>query len=282
MRRARLAALLALGHFCTGCVSRLFYYPDRTTYQTPAKYGLRHEEVWFRSGDGARLNGWFVPAVGNASGTVIHFHGNAQNMTAHFDLVRWLPRAGLNVFAFDYRGYGQSAGRPERQGIVDDSIAAIEYTRSRPDVAPNRLLILGQSLGGAMALAALAARGTEGVRAVVIDSTFYSYRTIVRDKIGQMPVLSLLKWPLSFVLTGNGHSPAHAIDRIAPVPLVLIHGTHDRVIPFRHSERLFQRAGQPKQLWLIDGGGHTDAFMRSEYRRRVVEFLRRSSSVGTM
>jgi len=274
--------VLCLGALCgcTGCVSGLFYYPDRTTYQTPARHGLRYEEVWFGSGN--RLNGWFVPAVTEPSGTVVHFHGNAQNMTSHFDYVRWLPREGFSLFVFDYRGYGRSPGKPERSGIVEDCVAAIEYVRARPGVDPDRLLILGQSLGGAMALAALASRGTEGVRAIVIDSTFYSYRAIVRDKISQMPILSLLKWPLSLVLIGNSHSPAHTIGRVAPVPLLLIHGTHDRVIPCRHGERLFERARDPKQLWLVNGGAHTDALLRRACRRVVVEFFRRGCHAKAM
>lgn len=113
-------AILALLLLSSGCASRFLYYPDHRVYQTPQRKGLRCEEVNFVSHDGTALTGWFVPATGKAIGTVIHFHGNAQNMTAHFSFVDWLPEEGFNVFTFDYRGYGRSAGAPERQGVFDD------------------------------------------------------------------------------------------------------------------------------------------------------------------
>lgn len=90
----------------TGCVNKYFYYPTAQVYQTPNQIGLPHEVVTFQSADGTKLSGWFIPAVGKPLGTVIHFHGNAQNMTAHFSFVDWLPGSGFNLFVFDYRGHG--------------------------------------------------------------------------------------------------------------------------------------------------------------------------------
>ena len=273
-RKLLLTLAIASVQLCTGCVSRLFYYPDRVVYQTPAKFGLRYRAATFRSRDGTRLRGWFVPAVGEAAGTVMHFHGNAQNMSAHFDFVRWLPERGFNVFVFDYRGYGGSEGAPERAGMVEDCAAAVEYVKSRADVDPDKLLVFGQSLGGALAVAALSEHGLKGIRAVAIESTFYSYRAIVRDKLGEVPVLSVLKWPLSFLLISDAHSPSKGIDALSPTALLLVHGTADRVIPHRHSQRLFGRAKLPKQLWLIEGAGHTEGLTMPEYREKLIRFFR--------
>jgi len=267
--------ILALFLISRWRIGQMFYYPDRTVYDTPAAHGLRFEQVSFSSQDGTRLSGWFIPAVGMARGTVIHFHGNAENMTSHFGFVSWLPAAGFNLFVFDYRGYGASAGRPDRRGVYWDSRAALEYVRSRKDLEPNRLLLLGQSLGGAQAIVVAGGSDRQGIRAVVSDSSFCSYRDIVRDKIAAMPLLSLIKTPLAQALIGNELSPADYIGRIAPVPLLLIHGTHDEVIPYSHGERLYERAGQPKTLWRIEGGGHTEALISpdSPERRRLVEFF---------
>jgi len=269
-----LTALLMVTVLCTGCASRLFYYPDSRVYGTPADAKLEYEKVTFASRDGTRLNGWFVPAVDKPLGTVIHFHGNAQNMTAHFSFVNWIPREGFNLFVFDYRGYGQSEGNPTRRGVYEDAVAAIEYARSRKDVDPDRLLILGQSLGGANAIAALGYNRFDGVRAVAIESSFYSYRQIVRETIAHIPVVSLLRWPLSFLVVGNGYSPGKVIDRLAPVPLLLIHGTSDRVIPLHHGEQLFKKADEPKQFWVIENGRHTEAFTTygRQYRQSLVKF----------
>lgn len=256
-------------------VSRMFYYPDRVVYDTPASHGLKYEPVSFPSRDGTRLSGWFVPAVGRARGTVVHFHGNAQNMTSHFAFVSWLPQAGFNLFVFDYRGYGLSEGRPGKGGLQLDSCAALEYVRSRGDLDRNRLLLFGQSLGGAQAMGAAGGGDRQGVRAVVVEATFFSYRAIVRDTIATMPLISRLAAPLSLLLTGDAYSPAAFAAAIAPVPLLLIHGTADRIIPWEHSRLLLERAGEPKQFWSVEGGGHTEAFIDpgSPYRRKLVEFL---------
>src|SRR4051812_22313310 len=97
-----------------------FYFPDRIKYDTPERARLAFEDVRFASADGTLLSGWFIPAIGEAKGTVVHMHGNAQNMTAHWGYAEWLPARGYNLFCFDYRGYGQSQGRPDPKGVFED------------------------------------------------------------------------------------------------------------------------------------------------------------------
>lgn len=258
-----------------GCVNNLFYHPDRRVYRAPESFSTHVQDVYFRSLDGTRLHGWFLPAAGVARGTVVHFHGNAQNLTAHSGYLDWLPAQGFNVFLFDYRGYGQSEGEPNRTGLRSDAIAALRYIRSRPDVDATRLVVLGQSLGGAVALDALAREGFDGIRAVALDSTFYSYRSIVRDKIKLIPILAWFRWPLSYLVVSNGQSPSATIARVAPVPLLIFHGTRDPVVPYHHAEWLFERAGEPKTLARVDGGGHTDALTRqaATFRPLLVKFF---------
>jgi len=256
----QLLFVMTLSLSCQGCVSSMFYQPDRTVYDTPDRHGLKYEQVAFRSKDGTRLSGWFIPAVGTPRGTVIHFHGNAQNMSAHFGFVSWLPAQGFNLFVFDYRGYGSSAGRPDRRGVFEDSLAALGYVAARPGIDHNRILVLGQSLGGANAIAAVGSRHHAGIRAVVIDSAFASYRGIVRDKIAAIPILSYLRNPLSHLLIDNDLSPEAVVANIAPTPLLIIHGTADPVVPYAHGKRLFDLAREPKRFWTIEGGDHTEAF----------------------
>jgi uncharacterized protein len=282
LKTSRILFVLALTLTCQGCVGRMFYQPDRTVYDTPDRHGLRYEGVTFQSRDGTRLSGWFIPAVGTSRGTVIYFHGNAQNMTAHFGFVSWLPARGFNLFVFDYRGYGASDGTPDRRGVYEDSLAALDYIAARPDIDHNRLLVLGQSLGGANAVAAVGSHPIAGIRAVVIDSAFASYQGIVRDKIAGMPLLSFFRTPLSHLLIGNSLSPDAVIANIAPIPLLIIHGTSDRVVPFAHGKRLFELAREPKQLWTIEGGDHTEAFADpgSPYRQRLVTFFNEALEGG--
>ncbi len=252
----------------TGRVESQFYYPDRLDYGTPAAAGLAFEDVFFESEDGVRLHGWFVPAVGAPTGTVVHFHGNAQNLSAHFAFVDWLPRRGFHVFAFDYRGYGRSEGRPSREGLIRDGRAAIETVRRRTEVDPDRIVVFGQSLGAASALAVVALHPELGVRAVAADSAFFSYRTIVRDKIRELPVIGWFAAPLSRWLITDDWSPGLLVDRIAPVPVLLIHGERDRVIPVHHARMLHAVAREPKMLYCIPGFDHTEALVTSDGRWR--------------
>ncbi len=259
----------------SGCVNNLFFQPTRRIYRTSESLPIEVQDVWFKSLDGTPLHAWFMPAKGQARGTVIHFHGNAQNLTAHSGYVDWLPAQGFNVFIFDYRGYGQSQGVPSRAGLRDDSVAAIRYVKARKDVDPDRIVILGQSLGAANALAALAVEGFDSVRAVALDSSFFSYRSIVRDKIALIPVLSWFRWPLSFLIVSNSKSPSATIAKVAPTPLLILHGTDDHVVPFHHAQWLDKAARRPKNFVAIEHGAHTDALMRNAqtFRPLLVQFF---------
>lgn len=266
---------MAIAAILTGCVQGLFYHPDRILYDTPTRAGLRFEEVQFKSADGTRLFGWFIPATGysdpkNAKGTVVHFHGNAQNLSAHWRFVEWLPRRGFNLFVFDYRGYGASEGTPDPKGVFDDSSSALDYARSRPDVNPDRLIVLGQSLGGANAIAVVGSGNRKGVKAIVIEATFYSYSAIASDKFFG-----------AGALMDDTYSPDRYIGNLAPIPFMLIHGTSDPVIPFHHAKRLFAKAGDPKRLIVVENGGHIAAFASrsgTTYKDVVADFLDRALS----
>jgi fermentation-respiration switch protein FrsA (DUF1100 family) len=262
--------LAALLFVLAGCAQNLLYYPDRILYDTPARTGLAYERVNFPSKDGTRLVGWFIPATGyagpkNAKGTVIHFHGNAQNLSSHWQFVEWMPRRGFNVFVFDYRGYGESEGSPEPKGVFEDSGSALDYVRSRPDVDGSRLLVFGQSLGGANAIAVVGSGNRAGVKAIAIEAAFYSYSSIANDKLAG-----------AGFLMDDTYSPERYIAGISPVPLLFLHGTADSVIPYSHSSRLFAKAGEPKHMITIEGGEHIEALVSrfgSRYQDILVEFF---------
>jgi len=269
-----LALLFGLCGLLMGC-NAYFYYPSKEIFYTPDRLGATYEDVYFPSKDGTQLNGWFIPAIGLPKGTVIHFHGNADNMSNHYLFVQWLPKEGFNLFTFDYRGYGKSSGKPDRQGMVEDSMAAIHYVRHRSDVDPQRLLIFGQSLGGALALAAVAQGPKDGIRAVVVESAFASYRGVVREKLADYWLTWPVQWPLAWLLISNQQSPLPMLREIAPIPLLVIHGDHDQTVPYSQGLLIYQEALSPKELWTVTGGKHTEAFTRyaKAYRPRLVQFL---------
>ncbi len=253
-----------------------FYYPDNKAYgPTP----VEAESIVFTAKDGTQLHGWFIPSstgpAENAIATVVHVHGNAGNMSAHWPLVSWLPKRNVNLFMFDYRGFGESEGTPTQKGLLDDTRSAMDYVRHRPDVNTQRLVLLGQSLGGNNVLAtagncmdcANQRHGDRtGVRAIILDSTFSSYSAIANQMI-----------PGSGFLLDNRYSADRNISSIAPIPLLLLHGTADHVIPWQHSEALFAKAGEPKQIIIIPEGEHIDAFSERHgeiYRDATIDFIR--------
>lgn len=251
-----------------GCVERMFFYPDRVNYGKPGDLGLKYEDVFFAADDGTRLHGWWLPAA-QPRATVIHLHGNAGNISNHLPLVAWLPPQGFNVLMFDYRGYGRSLGAPTLARLVRDARAALAFARTRAD--PQRLVVLGQSLGGATALRLLAHDGA-GVQLAIIDSAFASYRGIARDAALSTVVLApLLPLALSS-LPGASDDPITAVARIK-APLLFVHGTGDSVIPIAHSEKLHAAARDRSQFIRIDGAEHLEPLQRRDVQQRVVAHI---------
>lgn len=246
-----------------------FYQPDSKEYTTPDQDGYAYETAEFKSEDGTQLSGWFIPAKGEALGTVIHFHGNAQNMTAHYSFVSWLPANGFNLFVFDYRGYGKSEGTPSREGVFEDSIAAVDYIKTREDIDQHKIILFGQSLGGANALAVAGSQKFEGIVGILSESAFSTYKSAATDHAG-------LLTPLAFAFIGNKYSPKAVVKNIAPIPLVFIHGTNDQVVEYKHAEKLYKAAAEPKELWTIKGGYHTEALgrFRSQMAPRIHELFK--------
>jgi uncharacterized protein len=260
LRRWSKLAVMALFGMSTltlaGCIERFFFYPDAVSYSVPAQFGVSAENVDIRTSDGVRLHGWFLPAAGPARGTVLHLHGNAANVSNHLPIVAWLPARGYNVLMVDYRGFGRSEGRPTLDGIVLDGLAALDYVRTRSDVDRERIVVFGQSLGGATALRMLA-RDSEGVRLAIIDSSFPSYRGIARDATAGGPMGPVAALAAS-ALPGTEKDPVTALQSVT-VPLIFLHGKRDSVIPHANSDVLHAAAPTASRLWKIPDANHIAA-----------------------
>ena len=267
----KLAPLLVVAPLLAGCVERMFFYPDAARYSRPEQFGLQHEDVFITAADGSHLHGWWLPAQGPARGSVLHLHGNAANVSNHLPLVSWLPAAGFNVLMLDYRGFGRSEGRPTLEGVVQDAAAALAYLRTRPGVDGGRLVVLGQSLGGATALRLLAL-DSAGVRLAVIEAAFASYRGIARDAAAQSVVLAPLVPMAAPMLPGAQADPVATLSGLR-VPLLIVHGTADEVIPFKHGEQLAAAAPPGTRFLRVDGGRHMDSLTRADVQRQVLEAM---------
>jgi len=277
----RSLGLLLLTVLLSGC-TQLFFQPHSYLIDTPERHGIKYQIENFQAVDGTPLNAWFLPAQdkngGKAKATVLFLHGNAENISTHFRNVAWLPAEGFNVLALDYRGYGASEGTPSLAGIQLDIDAAMRSLLAHKNVDPNRIVIFGQSLGGALAIYYAAHSSYHAnIRAVVIDSSFFDYRRIAKEKLAGF----FLTWPfqwLPWLTVDDDYSPANSVAAISPLPLLLIHGDQDVVVPAHHSRQLFERAGEPKQLWIVPGAGHAQSLESEAIRNRLVEFLLRYTS----
>lgn len=255
-----------------GCTN-VFFQPQKTQYLTPDKIGLVYEDVYFNSTDGVKLHGWWLPAIGKAKGTVLFLHGNAENISTHIASVHWLPAQQYNVFLPDYRGYGKSEGNPSLEGAQMDINSAMKYLLQRPGIDTEHIVILAQSLGGAMSLYNVAhSPYRDKIKALITDSAFSDYRGIAREKLGAFWLTWSLQWPLSFTID-NDYSPLPVADKISPIPLLIIHGDQDQVVPLSHGQALFAKAAQPKVMWVVEGGRHIDAFRQKKYQGLLIEYL---------
>lgn len=269
MHVARIVLLSALLSGCTGA----FFFPQRAMLASPGDAGLTFDDVFFTSTDGTRLHGWWLPSRSTVHGTVLFFHGNAENISTHFANVAWLPQAGFDVFLFDYRGYGRSEGRAELAGLLADSYSALELTVKRLAPAQDKIILFGQSLGGALAVQ-VAATSSFRMRlaGVVIESAFSDYRDIAREKLASSWLTWALQWPLSWAIN-NDYSPVTVIDEISPVPLLIIHSRADSIIPYWHGQRLYEHAREPKTFWLTTQGAHISTATRAAGRQRLVDYF---------
>lgn len=255
----------------SGC-SGLFFYPSRQIQEGPAVKLFAHRDIEFLAADGVALHGWFFP-VENAKGSILVLHGNAQNLSTHVNSVLWLVREGFNVFIIDYRGYGHSEGKPDLVGAHRDADAALETLMLLPGVDPERVVVLGQSLGGSIAVYTVAhSRHREHIRALVIDGAFSSWRRIAREKLASFWLSWPFQYPLSWTIRDD-YSAERWIAKVSPVPVLILHGLDDPVVPTHHGRMLYEAAAQPKDLWLTAMPGHVQSFADADVRKQFVRYI---------
>jgi len=270
----RYYALLIFCIFLLSGCSQFLFYPHPTLIRTPADVGLAYRDVQFTSEDGTQLHGWMLPAATQpATATVLFMHGNAENISTHLGSVYWLPEQNFNVFLFDYRGYGRSAGEASLEGVHEDAARAVAVLLEQPEAIDVPLVVFGQSIGGAIAISTTAtSEQRDKIKALIVESSFSSYRKVAREALGTFWLTWPLQWPLSWTISDAYH-PGRAIAEINDIPVLLIHGDRDKTVAPAHSEQLYRLANEPKRLWIIEGGHHIDTFNSKENRTRLADYL---------
>ena len=228
--------------------SHYVYYPERVLLADPGSIGLDFESVHFETTDGVELSGWFIPSD-SARGVILFCHGNAGNISHRLESIQIFHRLGLDVFIFDYRGYGQSEGTPTEHGTYRDAEAAWRYLIEERQVNPNEIVVFGRSLGGAVASWLAQSQTPE---ALILESTFTSLPDIAATVYPYIPVRLLLRFK---------YNTAEYLARIN-CPLLIVHSRDDEIMPFSHGRQLFEMAKEPKKFLEITGT-HNEGFITS-------------------
>jgi fermentation-respiration switch protein FrsA (DUF1100 family) len=242
--------LLLATLFSSACAleRRFIFHPDPTIHQTPADVGLVFEDLYFMTRDGVRLNGWYIPHS-EAALTLLWCHGNAGNISHRVENIRLLhDQVKINIFIFDYRGYGRSQGSLSEAGTYLDGIAAAEFLRERYRVEPSRLVIFGRSLGAAVA-AELATR-VEGL-ALILESPFVSVPEMARAIFPLLPLGPFLS---------TQYNTLEKVRRVKS-PVLILHGERDEIVPLEQGRKVFAAAAEPKRFYAIRGAGHNDTYV---------------------
>lgn len=238
----------------------LIYLPLSTLVTTPAEHGMDYEDVYFTTDDGVRLHGWFVPAP-EPRGVLLFFHGNAGNISHRMASIRIFRELGLSVFIIDYRGYGQSEGRPSEAGLRRDARAAWAWLRETREIPAREIVVFGRSLGAAVAVD-LASEHPPG--ALILESAFTSAADLGAEVYPWLPVGRLLR---------HRHEVIESLPQVR-VPTLIAHSRQDEIVSFDHARRLMDVAHDGAVLLEMEGG-HNDGFLRTgqRYVRGLGDFL---------
>ena len=263
--RCRKALVVVLVFYLTCMVVLMFleesliFFPSRYPEGDWEPLDVPFEDAWFQAADGTRLHGWYAPHD-NPRAVILFCHGNAGNVTHRADTIRILnQRVGASVLLFDYRGYGRSEGKPNESGVLADARAAQAWLAERSDLPEEEIVVMGRSLGGAVAIH-LAAEN--GARALVVESAFSSIPDMAAHLYPWLPVRMFVRTKLD----------AASEIPFYEGPLLQSHGDADSIVPHDIGRRLFEAANEPKQFITIAGRDHNDP-QPADYYDTLIEFL---------
>lgn len=238
------------------------FVPDRypNGIWNPKAFGLPAEDTWFSTDDGMRLHGWWVPHP-QARGTVLYCHGSTGSIAHRIGVLSRLWSLEVNLFAFDYRGYGRSTGQPTEEGLYLDVRAAHDHLIRDLGSRADEILLFGHSLGGAVAIDCSLDRKVAGL---IAQSTFTHIRDAARAVFPTLPIHLAARRQF------------RSVDKVAElgIPKLFIHGDSDETVPLELGKRLYESATEPKAFYLVRRGGHNDLHLYGgrRYLRRLSRF----------
>jgi len=249
-------------------LNSFLFQPERGFYITPDRLGLAYEDMVFQAQDGTGLHGWFIPGRGPAA--ILFMHGVAGNISHRAENAAALhANLGTHVFLFDYRGYGRSSGEPSEEGTYLDAEAAFETLRKRPDVDPERIILFGHSLGGAVAIE-LAVRLGKRICGLIVESSFTTGREIAKFLFPVAPRNAIPEF-------------YNSLDKIGRVeaPVLVTHAEQDSLLPLEMGQALYAAAREPKYFYLVPGADHPNIYQIGgrAYFEQLATFINRCTRV---
>jgi uncharacterized protein len=241
------AGYIALVGFLYLMQSHMIFLPDKNVSVEPGDIGLHWEDARFETADGKRLQGWYIPNA-DSRYVLLFSHGNAGNISHRLGFIEMLHERGISTFIYDYRGYGNSEGRPTEKGLHKDIEAAWNYLINELGYSSAQIVLFGRSLGGPFS-AKLATLINPG--GLVLESSFTSAKDVASDIYPFIPT-SILRFQLDTI----------SYLRDIEIPVLIMHSRDDEIIPFHHGEALFTAASEPKYFTELRGG-HNDNFIAS-------------------
>ncbi|KAK1636917.1 Alpha/Beta hydrolase protein [Colletotrichum phormii] len=245
---------------------------SRTDVPRPSQYGIKDfEELVIPTNDGEKLSAFYIrgPRGGkNSNVTILMFHGNAGNIGHRLPIARMLINfIGCNVFMLEYRGYGLSTGEPDESGLFLDAQTALDYLRSRAETSNHKLIVYGQSLGGAVSIKLVSKNQKDGdIAGLILENTFLSMRKLIPSVLPPAKYLTLLchqVWPSESI-----------ISSITSVPILFLSGLQDEIVPPRHMRQLYELSAAPSKTWKpLPAGDHNSSVLEEGYFEAISDFL---------
>ncbi len=268
-------SLLCIVLLTSGCnaMSGFLFYPHTQYYQQPEDLGLKAERIDLGSGN-ETLKCWLLKPETPPLATVLHLHGNGENISTHINSIAWLVEKRFQVFMLDYRGYGASTGSSTLASAFEDVASAHRWISEHSDLP---LVIIGQSMGGAFAItyAASASSELQSIEAVIAESAPASWPQIAREAMRSHWLTYVLQLPASFI--PSRYDAEKHVHQIPLDKIMLLHSRQDQIVPFHHSEQIAASANQGLEI-IETRGPHIYGFSDPDIRKTVQGFILKHTS----
>lgn len=259
--------IISFSFFLSGCASA-FFHPQKAVLTTPDFFELNYTTHKIKTDDNETLFAWELQAD-QPKATIIFLHGNAGNISTHLASIFWLPSRGFNVFTADYRGFGASTGKISVEGTLVDVQAIFDFVLASESLSSVPLIVFGQSMGGSLAITALANYTDQERFALLIsDGAFASFEQIAKE-VAKRSWISWSFAPFLSNIVERKLDPVANIEQLK-IPLIIMHGDQDKTIGYHHAYSLHSKANEPKELWINYASGHINYLINRQNRDKFV------------